>query len=91
MSGAAFRRITREKNAAGLVFDDQAEDPVEYWLVESGGKHYLFPQPSQSRFRELGDCFEGHNKAPSDVSSVTPALLENEGGRLALVEKGKVS
>jgi hypothetical protein len=91
MSGAAFRRITREKNAAGLVFDDQAEDPVEYWLVESSGQHYLFPQPSRSRFRELGNCFEGDNKAPSRVSSVTPALLKSQGGRLALMEKGKVA
>jgi hypothetical protein len=88
---ASFRRITREKNAAGLVFDDDAQDPVEYWLVNAGGEYFLLPQPSRDRFRELGECFEGPNKAPSEVSAVQPAVLKRQSGQLVLEEKGQIS
>lgn len=92
LSGATFKRIFREKNAAELVFDNNAQDPVEYWYVQLNGKHFLLPQPSRDRFRELhSKCFDGSNKAPSDVSSVTPARLTSQGGQLVLDEKGSIS
>lgn len=91
VDNASFRRVTREKNAAGLVFDNNAQDPVEYWLVEADGQYLLLPQPARDRFRELGECFDGTNKAPNNVSSVEPALLQKKGGRFVLDETGHVS
>jgi len=90
IDGARFRRITREKNAMGLRFDENAQDPVEYWLVEAGGEHFLLPQPSRRGFREL-KCFEGHDPSPSEVSSVQPAVLERKGNDFDLKEKGRIS
>jgi hypothetical protein len=90
IDGARFRRITREKNAMGLRFDENAQDPVEYWLVEAGGEHFLLPQPSRRGFREL-KCFEGQDPSPSEVSSVQPAVLERKGNDFDLKEKGRIS
>jgi hypothetical protein len=90
IDGARFRRITREKNAMGLRFDDNAQDPVEYWLVEAGGEHFLLPQPSRRGFREL-KCFEGRDPSPSEVSAVQPAVLEPKGNDFDLKEKGRIS
>jgi hypothetical protein len=90
IEGARFRRITREKNAMGLRFDENAQDPVEYWLVEAGGEHFLLPQPSRRGFREL-KCFEGQDPPPSEVSSVQPAVLERKGNDFDLKEKGRIS
>jgi hypothetical protein len=90
IDGARFRRITREKNAMGLRFDENAQDPVEYWLVEAGGEHFLLPQPSRRGFREL-KCFEGQDPSPSEVSSVQPAVLERTGNDFDLKEKGRIS
>jgi hypothetical protein len=87
---ASFRRTTREKNAAGLVFDDNAQDPVEYWLVEANGQHFLLPQPTRDRFRELGECFDGANRPPNEVTSVQPALLNRQSGRFTLDDKGQI-
>jgi hypothetical protein len=88
---ASFRRITREKNAAGLVFDENAQDPVEYWLVEADGQHFLLPQPARDRFRELGECFDGANSPPNEVTSVQPALLNRQSGRFTLDDKGQIA
>ena len=90
-SGAAFRRVFREKKASGIVFDDNAIDPVEYWLIEADGQHFLFPQPGRSGFEELTPCFEGQNQEPSKVSTVQPAILKKQNGQLVLKEGGHVS
>jgi hypothetical protein len=90
VEGASFRRITRDKNAAGIVFDDNAQDPVEYWLVEADGQHFLLPQPASRGFRDL-ECFDGANPPPSDVSAVQPALVERSGSSYELKERGKVT
>jgi hypothetical protein len=90
VEGATFRRITRDKNAARLKFDKNALDPVEYWLVEADGQCLLLPQPSRRGFRDL-ECFDGKEVAPSEVSSVQPAVLEKKGNDFALKEKGRIS
>ncbi|PEN07936.1 hypothetical protein CRI93_05685 [Longimonas halophila] len=90
ISSASFRRIMRENNAAGLVFDDNAQDPVEYWLVEAKGTAYLLPQPTRNGFRELGECFDGSNRSPSQVRTVEPAKLKKRSSGFILEEKGRI-
>ena len=90
ISSASFRRIMRENNAAGLVFDDNAQDPVEYWLVEARGTAYLLPQPTRNGFRELGECFDGKNVSPSQINTVRPAELKKRGSGFVLEKKGRI-
>lgn len=90
IASASFRRIMRENNAAGLVFDDNAQDPVEYWLVEAKGTAYLLPQPTRNGFRELGECFDGSNRSPSQVRTVEPAKLKKRSSGFILEEKGRI-
>ena len=90
IASASFRRIMRENNAAGLVFDDNAQDPVEYWLVEARGTAYLLPQPTRNGFRELGECFDGQNVSPTQVRTVCPAELKRRGSGFTLEKKGRV-
>jgi len=72
------------------VFSENAQDPVEYWLVEYKGQSLLLPQPSKNGFRELGECFEGKNMAPKDVQQVQPAQLKSGARGLTLEKKGRV-
>jgi hypothetical protein len=88
---ALVRAIFRSKGAAGITFHTQTNDPVEYWMVESGQLRLLLPQPqNDSCFREVEPCFEGKATVPKSLQSIVPTFLEEDGGRWICVEKGKL-
>lgn len=88
---AEVKRIFREKNAAGVVFTDDAQDAVEYWLVNVKGRDFLLPQPDRSGFREIEKCFEGEGVSPQEVEEVYPAQIQSKDGKRVLTEKGYIS
>jgi len=86
-----LQRIFREKNAAGVVFTEDAQDAVEYWHVHVDGRDFLLPQPHRSGFRELEKCFDGQNPDPGQIQDMTPAELRSQGDKITLVKKGRIS
>jgi hypothetical protein len=88
---AKVSRVFREKNAAGIVFVEDAQDAVEYWVVRVRGRDLLLPQPDRSGFREVEQCFEGDNIAPEEVEEIYPGELRPEEGKRVLKAKGLIS
>lgn len=91
LPGTRLQRIFREKNAAGVVFTEDAQDAVEYWHVHVDGRDFLLPQPHRNGFRELEKCFEVRNSSFSQIQSMTPAELISQGNKMMLGKKGHVS
>lgn len=77
----------REKYADGLVFSQNAREPVEYWLVRIEDRGFLLPAPSPSGFHEVEKCFDGEVESPEEVLVVLPAELVGRGGRGGTVEQ----
>jgi hypothetical protein len=88
---AELRRIFREKNAAGIVFADDVQDAVEYWLVRVDGKDFLLPQPQRSGFREVEKCFQANCTSPKQLREFEPAKLQSSGGKYELKSEGRLA
>jgi len=84
---AEVLKFYREKYADGLVFAQNAREPVEYWLVRIEARGFLLPAPSPSGFHEVGKCFDGDVGSPEEVQVVLPAELVGRGGRGGTVEQ----
>lgn len=85
---AELQRIFRERNAAGIVFADDVQDAVEYWLVRADGQDFLLPQPQRSGFREVEECFQATCTSPKQVREFKPAELQSSGGEYKLKSEG---
>jgi hypothetical protein len=88
---AELQRIFREKNAAGIVFADDVQDAVEYWLVRADGKDFLLPQPQRSGFREVEKCFRASCTSPKQLREFEPAELQSSGGKYELESAGRLA
>lgn len=88
---AELQRIFREKNAAGIVFADDVQDAVEYWLVRVDGKDFLLPQPQRSGFREVEKCFQANCTSPKEIREFEPAELQSSGGKYELKSEGRLA
>jgi hypothetical protein len=65
--------------------------PAEYWLISTGSRYWLLPQPqSSAHFRELAPCFEG-DASPGSVRSIFPAAVRLRGGAFVLDRSGRIS
>lgn len=88
---ADLQRIFRERNAAGIVFADDVQDAVEYWLVRVDGKDFLLPQPQRSGFREVEECFQANCTSPKEIREFEPAELQSSGGKYELKSEGQLA
>lgn len=91
ISQAEVQRTYLDKSEVHKVFGAKRGSPAEYWIVRMGSETLLLPQPvNEHQFRDLA-CFEGGAVSPRSLSSITPAVLRQNGREFLLESAGSIS
>jgi hypothetical protein len=85
--------IYQDTRASGVELTYDAEDiSDEFWLVEVGTRHLVFPQPRDAtHFRTLDPLFDSVGDAsPETLSDIRPAVVRLDGDSYLLESSGLV-
>jgi hypothetical protein len=88
VGSTSVEAVYRDRKAPGVVLTAQADDAIEYWLVQTRGEALLLPSPqSSSRYAEHAACFSG-TAMPGALREAVPALLTRRGATYEVAAKG---